>query len=50
MRVRILSGRASPELAEAIASGLKLSLGRCTVENFPDDEIRVEVGEDVRGA
>lgn len=44
----IFSGRANPGLAESIASELNLGLGRCTVENFPDDEIRIEIEEDIR--
>ncbi|MEJ2699999.1 MAG: ribose-phosphate pyrophosphokinase [Desulfuromonadales bacterium] len=48
MQVTIFSGRANPGLAESIASELKLGLGRCTVENFPDDEIRIEIEEDFR--
>ena len=49
MQVTIFSGRANPGQAEAIASELKLGLGHCTMENFPDDEIRVEIEENVRG-
>jgi ribose-phosphate pyrophosphokinase len=49
MQMMIFSGRANPGLAEAIASELKVGLGRCTLENFPDDEIRIEISEDVRG-
>ena len=45
----LFSGRANIGLARGIASELGVSLGRCVVENFPDDEFRVEILEDVRG-
>lgn len=50
MDIRIFSGRAHPLLAEAIAGELGHELGRCTVEDFPDGEIRVELMENVHGA
>jgi len=49
MRLQLFGGRANPPLAEAVASGLGIDLGECSVEIFPDDEYLVEVREDTRG-
>jgi ribose-phosphate pyrophosphokinase len=45
----LFSGRANPELARAVAAVLGISPGRCAIENFPDDELRVEIQEEVQG-
>lgn len=45
----LFSGRANEMLTRAVAAGLGIELGRCTIENFPDDEIRVQLEEDVQG-
>lgn len=48
-QLTILTGRANPALAEAVASFLGVEPGRCTLEGFPDGELRVEIHEDVCG-
>ena len=50
MDIRIFSGRAHPVLGAAIAQNLGLAPGKCTLEDFPDEEIRVELMESVHGA
>ncbi len=45
----IFSGNANPKLSQAIASHLKLPLGKATVDKFSDGEILVDIGENVRG-
>jgi ribose-phosphate pyrophosphokinase len=45
----LLSGRANPALAETVASSLGVGLGRCRVEEFPDDELHVVVEERIAG-
>lgn len=47
--IRIFTGNANPELARKICAHLKVPLGRAMVTTFSDGEIRVEVGENVRG-
>ncbi|RJQ77899.1 MAG: ribose-phosphate pyrophosphokinase [Desulfobacteraceae bacterium] len=49
MRLSIVTGRANPLLAEAIASALDVELTSCTVEDFPDGELQVEVNDMLRG-
>ena len=46
---RIFTGNANPELAQKICSYLDVSLGQALVTAFSDSEIRVEIGENVRG-
>lgn len=48
-RLKVFSGRANRALAEKIAHHLGDSLGRATLDNFPDGEISVRIDEDVRG-
>lgn len=50
MRTVLLAGSSHPELARALARELALPLGRLAVERFPDGELDVQLGEDVRGA
>jgi len=45
----LLAGTANPALAEAIARGLGVQLGACTVEYFRDTELSVRLDEPVRG-
>lgn len=45
----IFAGTANPELAEAIAAGLGVRPGACSVERFPDGEVSVRLDEPVRG-
>ena len=46
---RIFTGNANPELAQKICGHLDTTLGRALVSAFSDSEIRVEIGENVRG-
>jgi ribose-phosphate pyrophosphokinase len=48
-RLKVFSGRANIALAEKIARHLDDSLGKITLDNFPDGEILVRIEEDVRG-
>src|SRR5437588_2103417 len=48
-QLRVFSGRANVPLAEKIAQCLGDSLGRITLQNFPDGEFVARVDEDVRG-
>lgn len=45
----VFGGTANPALAKAISELLGSPLGRLQVERFPDGELQVELGEDVRG-
>jgi ribose-phosphate pyrophosphokinase len=47
--LRIFTGNATPELARKICDDLDISLGQAQVTTFSDGEIRVEIGENVRG-
>jgi ribose-phosphate pyrophosphokinase len=49
MKLNLFSGRANLPLAKAVAAGLGIELGSCTVEDFPDGELQVEIDEDVQG-
>src|SRR6266568_6958583 len=46
---KIFSGNSNPALAEAVAAQLESPLSKCLVGCFSDGEIRVEIGENVRG-
>jgi ribose-phosphate pyrophosphokinase len=46
---RIFTGNANPGLAQKICAQLDVSLGHALVTAFSDGEIRVEIGENVRG-
>lgn len=46
----IFSGNANRALAEEIAKRLKVHVGKSLVDRFKNDETRVEIGENVRGA
>jgi ribose-phosphate pyrophosphokinase len=48
-KLKVFSGRANIPLAEKIARCLGDTLGRITLQNFPDGEISVKIEEDVRG-
>jgi ribose-phosphate pyrophosphokinase len=48
-RMRIFTGNANPNLAEAVCRHLNISLGRCSVGKFSDGEVMVELMENVRG-
>ena len=45
----IFTGNAIPALAQAVASQMKLQLGKAFVGRFSDGEIQVEIQENVRG-
>ncbi len=47
--LRIFTGNANPELARKLCTDLDISLGKAQVTTFSDGEIRVEIGENVRG-
>jgi ribose-phosphate pyrophosphokinase len=48
-KMKVFSGRANIPLAEKIARNLDDTLGKITLDNFPDGEISVRIEEDVRG-
>jgi len=48
-RLMIFTGNANPRLAQEVAKGLNLSLGRAIVGKFSDGEVMVELLENVRG-
>jgi len=47
--VKIFSGNANPNLAQAICDAIHVPLGKCTVSLFPDGETFVKIDENVRG-
>ncbi|MGD9739734.1 MAG: ribose-phosphate pyrophosphokinase [Bauldia sp.] len=47
--MKLVSGNANRELAEAIATYLETPLAKCMVKRFADQEIFVEIQENVRG-
>ena len=46
----LFSGNSNPALAEEIAKRLRLHVGKSLVSEFRNEETRVEIGENVRGA
>jgi ribose-phosphate pyrophosphokinase len=48
-RLIVFSGNGNPKLAEKICKKLKVSLGKANISRFSDGEVRVEIGENVRG-
>src|SRR5215470_17467189 len=48
-KLKVFSGRSNIVLAERVARHLGDSLGKITLDNFPDGEISVRIEEDVRG-
>ena len=48
-KLTIFSGSSNPELARDICKGLKMSLGKGEMGVFNDGEIRVKIGQNVRG-
>ncbi len=50
MRTVLLAGSSHPVLAKEVAAELKLPLGRCDIERFPDGELDIQLLEPVRGA
>jgi ribose-phosphate pyrophosphokinase len=49
-RLQIFSGNANRPLAQEIASGLNINLGRALVGTFKNGETRVKIEENVRGS
>ena len=47
--IRIFTGNANTELARTICGHLSIPLGEALVTTFSDGEIRVEIGDNVRG-
>lgn len=47
--LRVFSGRSCPELSAKVVEYLGMPLGRAQLDNFPDGEISLKLGEDVRG-
>jgi len=47
--MKILTGRAHPELAQSICDVLDVELCACTVDSFPDGETFIKINENVRG-
>ena len=47
--LKIFTGNASPALTGSVATYLDVELGKAHVGTFSDGEIRVELGENVRG-
>ena len=47
--LKLFSGTANPKLAYEIAQALGVRLGNAIVGRFPDGEIKVQLGESVRG-
>jgi len=48
-RLKVFSGNSNPELMHRVCSFLEIIPGRALVNRFSDGEIRVELGESVRG-
>ena len=49
-RIRLISGTAHPELAEAISREMDIPLCDAHVGRFPDGEIDIKINDDLRGA
>jgi ribose-phosphate pyrophosphokinase len=49
-RLLVFSGNSNKELARKVCDYLTIPLAACQINRFPDGEIDVKVGEDVRGA
>jgi ribose-phosphate pyrophosphokinase len=47
--LKIFTGNANPELAAEIVNYLQIKMGEAKVSQFKDGEIRLEIGESVRG-
>ena len=49
-RLQLFTGNANPALSHEIAQHLNIVLGACTVRQFADGEIHLQIQENVRGA
>ncbi len=47
--IKLFAGNSNPELMEKVCSFLDMAPGRALIERYSDGEIRVELGESVRG-
>lgn len=47
--LKLFAGNANPPLAAEIAEQIGIALGECTVGRFMDGEVRIKLGESVRG-
>jgi ribose-phosphate pyrophosphokinase len=45
----LVTGNANPQLAQEIAAHIGVALADCTVSRFKDGEVRIKLGESVRG-
>ncbi len=48
--MKVFAGNSNPELSKSICEMLEIPLGKSLAGRFSDGEIRVEIGENVRGA
>ncbi len=48
-KLKVFSLNSNPELAEEIAENIGTELGKCTVTNFSDGEIQINIEESIRG-
>ena len=48
--MKVFAGKSNPQLTQAICEALEIPLGKAFVGKFSDGEIRIEIGENVRGA
>jgi len=49
MKLSVLSGRAHPDLAEAVGERLGIQPAECRLETFPDEELYFRSGEPLLG-
>src|ERR1035437_5982007 len=49
-RLKVFSGTANLKLAEEICACMEVPLGQSIVTRFSDDEVRIQILENVRGA
>jgi ribose-phosphate pyrophosphokinase len=47
--IKVFSGRANIELAQKICKKLKIDLGKISIRDFSDGEIKIKIEENVRG-
>ena len=48
-KLKVFTGNANPELAQQIAQHIGVPLGNASIVRFSDGEIRIKIGESVRG-
>jgi len=47
--LKVFAGSASPSLTAAISKSINVSVGKCTIRQFADGEIKVKIEENIRG-